>query len=373
MMSRTRCLLATLLLAGACAPEGQDNDDGVRDGVREISAASCGAPRVNLTLEAGVYLWRDCNSSAWHLRVSSGGRSGVRYAGSITSASITAFSPFGLESEDVLTQDGPRRTFSLTVWPGGLDGFDFSFDPASGSLVLELSTPAGARVFVGPQRTRATLPLELGDDGGGGEGGGEGGTNLAPITDGKWHLDKGWAAAPAANVYLEPSDSSDRYAGLPTWRVVPLSSTANNAVDHDSIPIEPGDRVVMKCWIKTGGSTPETYAGARLGIDTYAGSSTLRRINGCNSVEQAAAGTNPHVGIDENYVHWGSDWTQKVWDFTVPATYTGDGWLPSGYPTGTKVVPTRILPWLQVYKTGYPDGAHTAWFSGFELYVYKKK
>ncbi len=149
-------VVVTLLLFCACAPEATD------DGLRQVTAGSCGAPSFDAAHEAAVFLWQDCGSSAWHVRFTAGGKDAVRYSGSITSEGITAFAAVSLESGDSVTQDGARRSFDLTVSQGWQDGFDYNFSPASDTLVFDLSAPTAARVFVGPSRVPATLPLQLG-------------------------------------------------------------------------------------------------------------------------------------------------------------------------------------------------------------------
>ena len=82
--------------------------------------------------------------------------------------------------------------------------------------------------------------------------------SLASINDGQWVTDYPYGTTvPALNVY---TDTSTKYNGSPTFRVNPTSD--NSGADHNVISIKPGDHLVITCWIKTGGTTPTSYAGS---------------------------------------------------------------------------------------------------------------
>jgi hypothetical protein len=66
----------------------------------EISA--CGAPTYSKNTDLGVFLWRNCSTSLWSVRVS-GGTGAFTYAGSVQSNTpFTSVVPFSIESNDSL-------------------------------------------------------------------------------------------------------------------------------------------------------------------------------------------------------------------------------------------------------------------------------
>jgi hypothetical protein len=194
--------------------------------------------------------------------------------------------------------------------------------------------------------------------------------NEAALNDGNWYTDTTWAKCPTLDVY---SDTSTTHQGESTFRVEPDMTSAGNAgADHWGPSVKPGDHIVMSCWIKTGGVTPVSYAGARIGFDIYGAQA---RICGVQSVQQASDGCrtpSTDISVEENYVHWGSDWTLRTWDFIMPSTYISDGGsaqISNNYAQGQAVAPTTIVPWLQVWDVNYPNGAYTCWFSDFTLNI----
>jgi hypothetical protein len=185
--------------------------------------------------------------------------------------------------------------------------------------------------------------------------------NLAPIEKGTWYVDNPWGTAPSLNVSL---DTEITHNGSPTWKVEPLSTTDNTAVDFWGPNVNPGDTIVMSCWIKTAGTTPTAYAGARMCFDYY--DTSDKRIAGSNCLNDAITGdytTHTDLQIDQTYVKWGSDWTYVEWSFTVPDKVVYDD------GSNKYSIPGRIVPWLQIWTslTQYPSGAYTAWFSDFQL------
>ena len=109
-----------------------------------------------------------------------------------------------------------------------------------------------------------------------------------------------------------------------------------------------------------------------MGFDIYGSDG---RITGVHSQAQAADGCrtpSTDSSIDTNYVHWGSDWTLRTWDFIVPSTYISDGGSASiskNYASGSAVTPVTIVPWLQVWSSNFPTNAYTCYFSDFQLYI----
>jgi hypothetical protein len=190
--------------------------------------------------------------------------------------------------------------------------------------------------------------------------------NLAPINDGKWYTDATWQKCPVSNVYY---DTSTTHNGAPTWRVQPGN---NYGPDHNGITVRPGQHIVMSCWVKTSGTPSGSSTGARIGFDYYT-ANWAQRIAGMNSPEEAAVGRGyPNISTGEaaNFVPWGSNWTFKVWDFIVPATAQGDGWVSGGVPLGQYAVPGTIVPWCQIFGQNGYSSTYTSWFSDFQFYIH---
>jgi hypothetical protein len=149
------------------------------------------------------------------------------------------------------------------------------------------------------------------------------------------------------------------------WCVVP------GKVDN-WIYINPGDHIVFKVWMKTGASTigcTHVAAGIRLGIDFY--TTATQRITGIQSPDgdywKPPSGPFPPNQY-LNYVNWGTDWEQRIMDFTIPAQYPADPF--AAFPAGTMVTPAKIMPWMQVWcdiHGNADDGV--AWFADAELYI----
>ncbi len=127
-------------------------------------AGACGSPTYNKATEAGVFLWRECGSNSWRLRVTAGGGS-VTYRGSLVAsdafASVTGFS---VESADTLDTSVPSRIdFTFKVKNRGQDGVDFAFAPGV-AVTLEVTQPNPVSVFQGPGRVPVNVPYLLTGD-----------------------------------------------------------------------------------------------------------------------------------------------------------------------------------------------------------------
>jgi hypothetical protein len=126
-----------------------------------------GKPLYNPATEAGLYLWQDKATGAWHLRGAAGGSSG-RYSGEIVSDQpFTSVSAVSLEANDLLDASDPKRiVFDLAMWSQWEDGIDYQV-PSGAQLSLDLTTgypfasPAEA-VRVGILKWPVgSLPLDL--------------------------------------------------------------------------------------------------------------------------------------------------------------------------------------------------------------------
>ena len=128
--------------------------------------SSCGAPVFDPASAAdkGIFVWKDCISGEWYVRMTSGGSSSVViYNGSIVSNNpFSQVVPFSNESNDVVdaTTDPLQIVYSLRMINTGVDGIDVV--PAVGStLCFELDSPVSASVFVGAERTPVIPPFDM--------------------------------------------------------------------------------------------------------------------------------------------------------------------------------------------------------------------
>lgn len=123
--------------------------------------SACGEPSYDTTTEAGVFIWHDCPSGAWHVRMTAG-PNWLVYSGDL--ASSTVFSnvvPVSVEASDVLdsSTDPARIAFQLGM-VNYEDGFDFDV-PTTANVCFQVESPANPAVYVGANRDVITEPLDL--------------------------------------------------------------------------------------------------------------------------------------------------------------------------------------------------------------------
>ncbi|WP_295578827.1 putative glycoside hydrolase [uncultured Lamprocystis sp.] len=125
----------------------------------EAATLACGAPAYNPATDRGTFLWQNCQTGAWHLRVTAGiSSSEVKYSGSIVSSRpLTAAVGVMLEGNDLVTTSVPGRVgYTLGVSRNWEDGVDFSLaSGATGCLT------AGGAVIAGPNRTTLQTPVDI--------------------------------------------------------------------------------------------------------------------------------------------------------------------------------------------------------------------
>jgi uncharacterized protein (DUF1800 family) len=141
---------------GSEVNSGRDPLNPADDGFRQSDF--CGDPQIQVAVQTGTFLWRDCaGSGRWQLRVSGGATaSRLDYAGRVSGVS-GAVSPVLLEPNDTLDQSDPNQvSYNLIVYAGAQDGFSFS---AAGDSCFTPNLPAGVPVYLGGNQ----LPL-LGSD-----------------------------------------------------------------------------------------------------------------------------------------------------------------------------------------------------------------
>jgi ASPIC and UnbV/FG-GAP-like repeat len=124
-------------------------------------AYPCGAPATNGAVDKGVFVWRDCATGQWSMKVWSA-NTAITYQGTITSTSnFTTVTPQSVETNDVLDTSNPKQIgFTFINTGTGSDGVNFKL-PDGANACLDVAAPTGQQVFIGPFRTPVTQPLDL--------------------------------------------------------------------------------------------------------------------------------------------------------------------------------------------------------------------
>jgi hypothetical protein len=124
-------------------------------------AYPCGAPALNGWQDKGVYVWRDCPSGKWILRVLSANTT-ITYEGTVTSTSnFTSIKPQGLETGDVLNTSNTKQiSFNFISKGTGIDGVDFKL-PDGANACLKVPVPSSAQVYMGPFKKPISKPTNL--------------------------------------------------------------------------------------------------------------------------------------------------------------------------------------------------------------------
>ena len=122
---------------------------------------SCGEPAINRATEQAVFLWKNCNTGQWDLRLTAGGNAaGVSATGRIfSSAGFSNITQVSLEGSDTFdtTSDPNLINFELRVWNTALDGFGFTPQASNACFVLDNTIP----VFLGQQKTNVSTGFNL--------------------------------------------------------------------------------------------------------------------------------------------------------------------------------------------------------------------
>ncbi len=128
-------------------------------------ATPYGQPEYEISEDSGLFLWKEQQGS-WHLQVTAGADSTLRYVGSIVSdIPATSVEGISIERNDLVdTSDPMRIDFELEVFQGFQDRIDFSF-PAEASVSLHLegnSEEAASLLQVGSENWSVSqVPLDL--------------------------------------------------------------------------------------------------------------------------------------------------------------------------------------------------------------------
>lgn len=131
--------------------------------ITDDELSPCGTPSFNAATEAGVYLYKACDTGLWQMRVAAGGVFST-WSGDITSgaayASVAGFSIEGADTLDFVT-DPAVIDYALTVSGSGQDGADFELGAFQDACFDLTSAPAGATVYVGADRNVIAPPFAL--------------------------------------------------------------------------------------------------------------------------------------------------------------------------------------------------------------------
>lgn len=152
----------TVDLTGVAYGDAAIGDGTATATIYDDDGNGCGAPVMDPATDKAVFLWTDCTTGQWHMRVAAGGDpAGVDYIGRIRADSIfDSASGYSIEAHDTLNLGVEVIDYTLRVWNAGTDGIDFSY-PAGSSACFELDSPAGASVRVGPSALPQTVPFDL--------------------------------------------------------------------------------------------------------------------------------------------------------------------------------------------------------------------
>jgi hypothetical protein len=129
----------------------------------------------------------------------------------------------------------------------------------------------------------------------------------------------------------------------------------NRECDGRWYSVDPGDRIVVKVWIKCEyRNDPSIYNGGRLGIDYYAGGLQVDSY--------------PHDGAEHaaSEVPWttGNVWVQKSWDLIIPSTY-----FTRNYNTGATISARQVDEFVIWFDARPVDAVQRVWFADAELYI----
>jgi len=112
--------------------------------------------------QSAMYLWQDCGTNNWHVRVAGGGRHPWhQYIGDLSSSqTFSGITGLSLEPNDEVNNASPEMiNFTLGVVNKTHDGFDFTVP--EGDTCLTISQPTNASILVGVNETKFTAPISF--------------------------------------------------------------------------------------------------------------------------------------------------------------------------------------------------------------------
>jgi len=131
-----------------------------------VAGDECGEPAYLTDLDRGLFVWKDCGSGEWNVRVTAGGSSTIAtYLGAIdvdvaSAGRFSSFSRKSFESGDNLDFTADRIDFTMTTARAGEDGFSFYLSNGEPGC-LSLSTPIDVPIFLGSSHRQVSAPFSL--------------------------------------------------------------------------------------------------------------------------------------------------------------------------------------------------------------------
>ena len=127
------------------------------------AGSECGAPQYAANADRDVFVWKDCTSGIWSVRVAAGSYTPTTFTGTVTAdQAFTNVTRTSLETGegDVVNSSNPTKiTYHLTTQGAAVDGFGFAL-PAGASGCFSAQLPPGAMVLLGA----GTKPVPAGFD-----------------------------------------------------------------------------------------------------------------------------------------------------------------------------------------------------------------
>jgi hypothetical protein len=202
--------------------------------------------------------------------------------------------------------------------------------------------------------------------------------NLAPMFQdgtcrwGDYHLYGDVYYGAVSNPQITHKDKMVLHNGHPTIRIDGPRTQHNWAreVNEYFYSVKPGDRIVLKVWIKANPSS--IGPGGIAGFDFYG---AYGRISECHprtiQSEIWRVDTNGYPISGDNmagsaiYVPYGSDWSMSILDVIIPATYYSGNADRTSYPKPVQI--SSIGLWIGA--SWNQNESASIWFADAEFYI----
>ena len=126
----------------------------------EVTA--CGEPTYNKSIDTAAFVWKDCDSGLWYVRLTAGDGY-TQYIGSVDSDQpFTTIIPYSLEASDIFDVTNPNSiNYTLSVSPLYEDGFEFMYPLGANVCFNIIYANRPIEVLVGAARTPVSIPFDL--------------------------------------------------------------------------------------------------------------------------------------------------------------------------------------------------------------------
>lgn len=126
--------------------------------ISDDEESACGEPEVDSATETGVFVWQDCQTGVWHLRMTAGPTYAL-FMGTLSAGEpFSSVLPLDIEGHDMFDTANPQVIdFALQAWAGGVDEFTFTLAPG---VPVCLDSAAALQVQVGEDRTPFAMPFD---------------------------------------------------------------------------------------------------------------------------------------------------------------------------------------------------------------------